>query len=204
MSILVNMLPDVRQAKLREHRRRQLASGIAVMIWVVCGITVVLLLVIMAGQNVAINLVSKDIQSKTDELKQVTGLIDALTAEQHLAALPGLYGQRVYMTKFLDAYQQADPSAISIGSLQVDPTNTLSVTGKAKSYADVAKLDRALEASNVRVGTSAALTNSPYFNNVSITSVSRTQDTVAFTIKATLSGGVTQANGSSTGKSNGK
>jgi len=194
MSILVNLLPDLRQAKLREHRRRQLASGIAVMIWVVCGIVLVLLTVIMTGQTVAINLVTNDIQSKTDQLKQVSWLTDALTAKQHLAALSGLYGQRVYMTKFFNAYQQADPASITIGSLQIDVGNVMTVSGKAKTMADVAKLDRALEASNVKVGTGAAASNSPYFTDVSISSVGGAP--VAFTIKATLSGGVTQANGS--------
>ena len=209
MSIVVNLLPDVRQAKLREHRRRQLASGIAVMIWVVCGIALILMLVIMTGQNLAIGLVTKDITDKTDQLKQVSGLVDALTAEQHLAALPGLYGQRVYMTKFFDAYQQADPKAISIGSMEIDTTNIMTVSGSAKSMADIAKLDRALEASNVKVGANASLSNSPYFTNVTITSDSKSggandpQSKVAFTIKATLSGGVTQATGT-TGTTNGK
>jgi hypothetical protein len=203
MSIVVNLLPDVRQAKLREHRRRQLASGIAVMIWVVCGVTLILMLVIITGQKVAINLATKDIQDKTGQLKQVTGLTDALTAQQHMAALPGLYGQRVYMTKFFDAYQQADPRTITVNSMAVDSTNVLSVVGTSGTMADIAKLDRALEASNVKVGTTAAPTNSPYFTNVTITSDSRGGNKINFSIKATLSGGVTQA-ASSTGNANGK
>jgi Tfp pilus assembly protein PilN len=203
MSIVVNLLPDVRQAKLREHRRRQLASGLAVMIWVVCGVALVLMLVIITGQKVAINLATKDIQDKTSQLKQVTGLTDALTAEQHLAALPGLYGQRVYMTKFFDAYQQADPKTISISAMNIDPTNVLTVVGTSGTMAEIAKLDRALEGSNVKVGTSAAPTNSPYFSNVSISSDSRAGNKVNFTIKATLSGGITQAAGS-IGNANGK
>ena len=37
MNVLVNLLPDTRQAKLRDRRRRQMVSGIAVAVWVVCG-----------------------------------------------------------------------------------------------------------------------------------------------------------------------
>jgi Tfp pilus assembly protein PilN len=195
MSVMLNLLPDVRQAKLRERRRRQLASGIAVLVWIICGTVIVLLTVIVTGQKVAVGVLTGQIASKTKQLQAVDGLPDALTAQQHLAALPGLYGQRVYMSKFFDAYQQADPTTITIGSMTIDSTNALVVTGTAKTFADVAKLDRAMEASNVKVGRDSAAGNSAYFTAVEIKSVGNGSTGVTFTINATLSTDVTSEAG---------
>ncbi|HEY2004235.1 MAG TPA: PilN domain-containing protein [Candidatus Saccharimonadia bacterium] len=191
MSILINLLPDVRQAKLRERRRKQMASGIAVMVWVICGGVVVLLSVYVAGQKVAINVLSGSIKDKESKLQSISGLPDALNAEEHLASLGNLYSKRVYMTKFFDAYQQADPQDAVLNSLTVDASNTMTVTGEAKTYADVAKLDRALAASNVQVGTNAKASNQPYFTNVNISSVNADSKGVGYTITAVMASGAT-------------
>jgi Tfp pilus assembly protein PilN len=191
MSILINLLPDIRQAKLKERRRRQLVSGVSVMVWVVCGAIVLLLSVYTAGQKVAIKVLSNSISQKKTELQNVTGLTDALTAQQHLASLGGLYEKRVYMTKFFKAYSEADPTQVTINSLALDAQNAMIVNGNGTSYAAVAKLARALEASNVKVGTGAAESNSPYFTNVTIKNVSSTASGVSFTLDATIDTEVT-------------
>ena len=186
MSIIINLLPDLRQAKLRERRRRQLVSGISVLVWAVCIGVVALLSVILAGQEVAKNVLTSNIKDKESKLQNISGLTDALTAQQHLDSLKGLYGKRVYMTKFFDAYQQADPANDVLNSLQLDESNLLTISGVAKSYADVAKLDRALEASNVRVGLDAKSGNEPYFTDVTITNVSEDNQGVSYTMTATV------------------
>jgi len=192
MSIMINLLPDVRQAKLRERRRKQMASGIAVMVWVVCAAVVVLMSVYVAGQKVAINVLNGNIKDKENKLQSISGLPEALNAEEHLASLSDLYSKRVYMTKFFDAYQQADPQDAVLNSLTVDASNTLTVSGEAKTYADVAKLDRALAASNVQVGTNANASNEPYFSNVNISSVSADSKGVSYTITATVAPAATE------------
>lgn len=198
MSILLNLLPDLRQAKLRERRRRQLVAGVSVMIWVVCGAVIVLMSLYVAGQKVIINNLTNSINSEKKQLSDVPNLLDAFTAEQHLASLPGLYSQRVYLTKFFDAYTQANPQDVTLNSMTVDQSNNLTVDGAGKTYASVAKLARALSASNVKVGTGAQASNSPYFTNVQITSVSNSGagtgakgGGVQFSITATLQSGVT-------------
>lgn len=196
MSILINLLPDLRQAKLREHRRRQLVAGVSVMIWVVCGGALVLMSLYVAGQKVIISNYTNSINNEKRQLQAVPNLLDAYTAQQHLAALPGLYAQRVYVTKFFDAYSQADPQDVTLNSLTVDSSNNLSVVGSGKTYASVAKLARALAASNVTVGTGAQAANTPYFTNVQIASVKNAGtgagvNAVQFSISATLQSGVT-------------
>ena len=195
MSTHINLLPDLRQAKLREKRRRQLVTGVSIAVWVVCGGLILALGIYSAGQKVIIDGYTKSIDDKKDQLSKTPGLIDAMTAQQHLAALPGLYGNRAYITKFLKVFSQADPVDVVLSSVTVDEQNLLTVAGEGKSYATVAKLARALEASNVEVGEGAAPGNNPYFSSVRITSVSHTgANAVGFSLSATVQPEATHGN----------
>ena len=195
MSTLINLLPDLRQAKLRERHRRQLVTGVSVTLWVACAAIVGIMLVVETGQKVIISARTKSISEKQSQLKAVDGLVDALTAQQHLAALPGLYDKRVYLTKFFNAFSEAAPVGVNIASMAIDSANTLTVRGTSGNYHDTAKLARALAGSNVLVGTGAAPNNAPYFSNVNIVSADLSDKTgVGFTITATMASGVIRGN----------
>ena len=201
MSALINLLPDIRQAKLREVRRRQIMSGSAIATWIVCGVVILGLSLTTATQKVLINKVTTSVSDKKQQLTKTEGLVDALTAQQHLNALPSLYMKRVYMTRFFKALSLSDPSDITLSSMNVDGINLLTVTGDARTYASVAKLARALTLApnlpTVATATSTAspaATLSPYFSNVVITEVSKsTTKGVSFTLQATMEPGVTNA-----------
>jgi uncharacterized protein YjgD (DUF1641 family) len=199
MSALINLLPDIRQAKLREVRRRQAMSGTAIAAWIVCGIVILGLSLTTATQKVLISKVTTSVSDKKQTLLKTEGLVEALTAQQHLDALPGLYSKRVYMTRFFAALSSSDPSDITLSSMNVDGINLLTVTGEARTYASVAKLARALTfAPNLPTIASPTLnTNagiSPYFSNVAITEVSKSSTKgVSFTLQATMEPGVTNA-----------
>jgi hypothetical protein len=191
MNVLINLLPDTRQAKIVAKRRRQMMTAVAVSVWAVCGGTLVLLTLYTASQKLLINQKTAEIQVKENQLRQVDGLIDALTAQQHSASLPALYGQRVYLTKFFAAYAASNPKDVTLSSLTIDASNALTVNGTAASYAAAAKLARALEANNIKVGQDAKDNNQPYFTNVALQSASRSNGRVAFTLNAALSTEVT-------------
>lgn len=191
MNLLINLLPDTRQAKQRSAHRRQLMTGVAIAVWAVCGGVIVVLSLYTASQKLLLKNATADIQKKQAQLTATTGLIDALTAQQHLGSLSTLYGQRTYMTKFFDAYTESNPSDLTLASLAIDETNQLMVSGTAKGYAAVSKLARALEAEHVLIGNGAAPTNTPYFSNVTIQSANRASNQISFTIVATLASGVT-------------
>jgi len=169
-------------------------SGISVLVWVVCGALVGLLLIVVAGQKVAIKAYTDSIKTNKATLEKVEGLKDALTAQQHLASLPQLYDKRAYFSKFFKAYAEADPTDVTLTSLAVDDSNLLTAEGTTKTYAEVAKLARALAALNVTVGTGAATDNTPYFSDVTIKTVGKTGDIVTFAITATVGGGATSGN----------
>lgn len=194
MSVLINLLPDTRQAKLRERRRRQLVTGIAVVVWIVAGGVVALLSLYVAGQKLAISNANKQIADKKQQLENVPGLMDALTAQQHLTSLPDLYRQRVYLTKFFAAYSEANPQDVALASMTLDATNQLVASGTAKSYLAAAKLARALEAEHVTIGKGAAAGNEPYFTNVALQTVTRANNQVSFTINMTVGAGATSGN----------
>ncbi|HEY6737121.1 MAG TPA: PilN domain-containing protein [Candidatus Saccharimonadia bacterium] len=188
MSVLLNLLPDLRQAKLREQRRRQMAVGISVLVWAACAGVVLVLFLFSAGQAVQIAVHSHNIDDTKTKLQSVSGLTGALTAAQHLNALPELYANRVLFTKFFGAYQDADPLDVTLSSLHVNEANVLTVNGVSKSYAALAKLQRAMELSNVSVGQRASAQNTPYFSNVSLDSaVNTTGKGINFTLSAQVS-----------------
>jgi hypothetical protein len=195
MSILINLLPDLRQAKLKERRRRQLVSGISVLVWSICGGVVLLLVIFSTGQKVVINNLNNSIEQKKTELKGMADLPAALTAADHLNSLhgfdgqPGLYDKRILYTNFFKAYEASDPTEVTLQSLGVDTTNSLVVKGTGKSYAAVAKLARAVEGFNVTVGPDAKSTNTPYFTDVKLSNTSQDTSGIAFTLNATAQSG---------------
>lgn len=196
MSVLLNLLPDLRQAKLRDKRRRQLASGVSVAIWSVCGGVILLMSIYWAGQKAVIAGYSKSITEKVKELQDIPNITEALTAQQHLSALPGLYNKRVYISKFLDTYAAANPTGLALSSLTLDASNALRISGTAGSYASVAKLARALDQSNLTIGPDALVTNQPYFTNIVISGASsESTGGVSFSIDLTVgSGAITYGN----------
>lgn len=194
MSSMINLLPDTRQAKQRDKRRRQMMSGAAIVTWVVCGVIILGLSLATAAEKVLIAKSTKDAEGKIAQLKEVPGIVDALTAHEHLKSLPDLYAKRVYMTKFFKALSESDPADITLSSMTIDSTNLLTVSGGARTYATVAKLARSLSVANVEVGTGHAPTNLPYFSNVSITEATKaTGQAVGFTIQAQMEPGATNA-----------
>jgi Tfp pilus assembly protein PilN len=195
MSVAINLLPDIRQTKLQDQSRRRLITVVAVSIWAVSAAVVLLLFLFSQGQKVVINDLTKKIASKEQTLKTMPGLIDALTAEQHLLSVTNLFGQRVYFTKFFAAYSESNPSQVTLDSLSIDASNVLTVGGTAPSYASVAKLTEAMQKQHVSFGNGASASNQPYFANVKIATASQESGgNTSFTITANVASEVTSGN----------
>ena len=194
MSVLINLLPDTRQQKLAARRRRQLLFGISVVIWSVCGGIVILLTLFSASQRLIITNDSNQINLKTEKLQATPSILEALTAQEHLDSLLGLYSQRTYMSHVFRAAGEFSPTDVQLQSINIDASNKVILSGLSKSYASVAKLARALEAQNITIGTGAKPENSPYFLNVNIQSASLGSDRVTFSISADMQPGATNGN----------
>jgi Tfp pilus assembly protein PilN len=187
MSIVINLLPDLRQKRLLEQRQRRLASVIAIMVSAISVGLVLLLVIFSVGQKVIIDNLSKDITSKEQSISSINDVTNALTAQEHLNTLPNIWAQRVFLTKFFEAYVQVNPTDVTLNGLSITSANILQVTGTAGSYKSVSKLAEAMMQENVSFGANAKATNRPYFTNVNIQSVSASDQGSVFSITALLS-----------------
>ncbi|MBW4061301.1 PilN domain-containing protein [Candidatus Saccharibacteria bacterium] len=189
MSVRLNLLPDLRQQRLKDKQRRQSALVIAVIVWSVAGGVTLLFALYNGTQSYAINQTTKKINDKKAQLQDINGLTDALTAQQHLASLAALYGKRTYLSKFFDAYSSLAPGSVALNALKINNTNILTISGSSDTYTNVTKLAAAMAAENVTIGANAKAANQPYFTAVSIDDVSRTDagSPVTFSLTATIS-----------------
>jgi Tfp pilus assembly protein PilN len=201
VSVRLNLLPDLRQARLRDAQRRRQATVVAVVIWIVAGGVVLLLGLFNGAQKFTSNDLSKKITDKKSQLSSIDGLTTALTAQQHLAALPGLYDKRVYFTKFFTAYNQLSPGDITLSSLNIGADNIMKISGTATSFTSVAKLAKAMSQGDTS-STGSTIANSSsstqntlkpnYFTDVVIAQVTKTNSgLVNFSLTATASSGAT-------------
>ncbi|HSH31161.1 MAG TPA: PilN domain-containing protein [Candidatus Saccharimonadales bacterium] len=200
MTAKINLLPDIRQAKVRSQQQRRLAAGIGTLVCALAIGAVVVLALVLGAQKLRLGVLQNSINASQEQLAAVTDLKEMLTVQQHLAALPGLYNQRAYLTRFFDTLQAVSPTQFAVSSVEVDSQNNLEFNGSAQSYNLVSKFAQALEASNLTLGPGATLTNQPYFTNIAITSVSLdSENKVGFSLTATMAPAVISRQGGTSG-----
>jgi len=194
-TFMINLLPDTRQVKQRSHQRRQLVGAVATAICIACGVVLLLLFLSMGSETLIKNSLTNDIAKKRASLEAVPRIIDALTAQQHLDSLPGLFAGRVYLTNFFTSYIAANPTDVAINSLMVNPDNSMVASGFGKSFASVSKLAMALQAQKgVTTSSNGSKAEFSKFTSVEIVSVSRESNNVSFSLNIVMAPGVTSGN----------
>jgi Tfp pilus assembly protein PilN len=195
VSVLVNLLPDIRLQRQRDKDRRQLITGISLVAMIVCGAFLVLMFVLTSGQSILINNVKNDNATKKTDLTNTQGLIPALSAQARLNSLSTLYAQRTVVTKLMAALNEVSPSTMQITSLKYSSLDgSLAIAGSVQSYAEAAKLSKALESAHVTIGTGSPST-APYFTDVKLLSASRSSNnSVDFSITTTVTLGAINGN----------
>ena len=189
MSVAINLLPDVRLARIRSQHIRHMVTGIAVAIWIVAAIVIGLLFGGIGAQTLVLSNVNNQIKSDISSINNVPNLSSALSAQNALQTLPGLYHSRTYYSKYLPLIVAAMPSTLFVSSVSNSSGSTTGsgvvISGTANSAYAVDQFYEALKASGV--GT----TNGANFSVVTINDVSRTSEAsnVSFTVTATLSPG---------------
>ncbi len=186
MAVLINLLPDVRIAKERAARQRQLVISISTVVTAASVGLIVLMFLINGALNLRINQLTSSIQSDQQKLESTPNLVEALTVQQHLAMLPDLYKQRVKMTKLLDVLAADSPNQFSLSAITTDASGVIKVTGTAKTYATVQRFATAIEKNN-----HTKVTGGTDFTNVILGSASGSNNNIAFSLTATATPGVT-------------
>ena len=193
MSVLVNLLPDLRLKRQRDKQRRQLATTISIIVMSVCGAFIVIMIIVTSGQSALISSAKNDIVTKKAKLSSMEGLMPALSAQARLKSLSSLYSQRNLMTKLISVFSEVSPTTMQINSFKFDQAeNKIEIAGITKTYAEAAKLDRALEAAHVTIGSGTM--GDPYFTDVILGTVDKsTGRAVEFTLSATVAPGAINA-----------
>ncbi len=181
MSAKINLLPDLRQAKLQDKQHRQVAITIALISVVATAGLLLLGFLIIQGQNLRIKALTSSIADKKKEVAAKPDIKNILSTQGRLDHLPGLYSQRVYATELAKILSSAEPKDVAFSSLTVT-TNKLTLGASGRSYLAAAKIARSLETVKDSSGTN-------YFTDVQLSAVSLAGNTSAFSISATINPG---------------
>lgn len=185
--VKINLLPDLRQAKLHEQHRRQLAVSLGVLVCIIVIGVLVVMLAIGVTQKLQISSLTSRINSRQSQLEGISGLTTALTAQQTLNNLPSLYSQRVYFSHLLAVLATLQPSTLSVSNISDSTAGVVTLSGNASNYTTVALFAKALATGTPNTA-QYDKEGSP-FSSVTIASVSEGQGTsgVTFSLNATVS-----------------
>jgi hypothetical protein len=184
MSIAINLLPDVRLARIRAQHLRHLVTGIAVTIWLVAAIAVGGLFLGIGAQKLVLSNVNNQIKTDTSQIQGTPGLNQALTAQQILENLPGLYNNRIYYSKLMPIIASAMPNTLFVSNVATTSGNALTISGQSNSAYTVDQFYEALKASGAS-GSNGANFSAVTINDVSKDSTGKT----SFTLTAVVSAG---------------
>ena len=133
MSTTINLLPDIRIAKIKAKNLRHLITGIAVTIWIAGAILIGSLFLSIGAQSVLISNANDKIVSDTKTISTTPNINEALTFQNKLRSLPGLYAKRTYYSKFMPALVSSLTPGISLGNISYASTGALTISGTASS-----------------------------------------------------------------------
>jgi Tfp pilus assembly protein PilN len=195
MSVAINLLPDIRQARLRSEHTRRLVTLLGALVCAIAVGIVIILLLLTGAQKLQLMSLNGQIQSRTAEVNNVANLTQALTAQQALTTLPSLYGQRTFYSSFLANISKLTPTDVFVSSLATDATGLMTLSGTGSSAASVDKFFQALSAAN---------NTNPYFTGLTLRDVSKDNSGKAsFSMTANVNPSATQSASAVTGVSNG-
>jgi Tfp pilus assembly protein PilN len=190
MSIRVNLLPDVRLAKMRDQRTRHMVAGISILVWAVTGLVVGGMGILYAAEKVQLANLNKAIAADKAELASISGLNSALTAQQATKNLGSLYDSRTYFSAFMPLLMSRLPLEVSIQSVQQNESGTLTISGVAKSIQAANKFTDSLKVASPKIlfPNDETASDLPYFTAVEVNQFAKDDGgRASFSLTATVS-----------------
>ncbi len=180
--IQFNLLPDVKIEYIKAQRMKRtvmvvslIASAAALVIFVS------LLMSVHVFQKKNMSDLTRDIASRSKELRQTPNLSNMLTVQSQLNSLTDLHDQKSTTSRMFNFMNQLTPKEASISQFKLDlETQTVSVTGDATSldvvnrFVDSIKLTKYVTADDTDT--------KPAFSNVVLTSFNRDEKQATYTI----------------------
>lgn len=204
----INLAPEVYQNSQRSKQRKRVATTLGAISCGVMGALIGVFLLIYGGQKVFLVTVNSDIKKYQDQItKMDPELTKAVTAQQHVKSVVSLYGKRVYISQFFKDLERITPVGVALESIAIGTANDVTLTANGGSFKLADKFVKAIQADNVEIGANPALSNTPYFSSINLSSVdSGTDGKVQFKITAQMATDVTSApkTSASTGGFNGR
>ena len=144
MPKLINLLPDIKQNRLKSQRVKHLTMSIAVFLMIAAIALPVTLFLINQGQKLYVKRIQDQINERQDTVKNTPNITTMLTVKDHMASLPTLYDQRLYVTKLLSYLPSITPSDIRFNNLGIDTSGHIIISGTTLSYSNVDKFYQAM------------------------------------------------------------
>ncbi len=170
MNAKINLAPEVYQNGLRAKQRKRVATLIGTIVGGTALVVVGVAALVYGGQKIYLSTVNADIKKLQGELDSNADLIPAVTIQQHLKSVIGLYDQRVYLSQFLLNLQSISPVGVALESVQIDAANTVTISGTSASFNLASKFTKAIEADNIEIGANPDPSKTPYFTDISLLS----------------------------------
>lgn len=165
MSVVVNLLPEARLVKLRDRRRKQLATAALIFVALVVG-TIIGTLLFLIAANAANEALNKsnidDLNKKVANLRPVEQTVADL--QEHLDSFYTLNNNRLFASSVFGNLSNTIQPDVEVNSFEIgDPTNNgqssdqqansnqslVTIKGTATDYKAVSVFAQAIEAYNV-------------------------------------------------------
>jgi len=186
MSVRINLLPEARLIRIRDRKKKQYYTLLALIVIIgVLGILTVLVLFYgarIAQKNLNQGTINK---LKTDVAAQRELELNSATLQEHLASNDSLNNKRIYVSEIFNQLVKTLPPKVKLSSLRVDEDYGVAIQGTADSLKTVGTFAKALEDFNVNFANLPETERKPFFLEVTIEQVTKQSDseTVNFTIK---------------------
>lgn len=180
MSIKINLLPDLRLAKIKAQQTRHLALSISLLVISLTAIVTGGLVLTYSAQKLQLSHLNGDIAKDIQAINGIDGLSKALTAQQAASSLGGLYENREFYSKFMPHIASRMPADVNLASVESNTGNGVTVAGTSKTIFALNKFIDALQ-------TSAAGEQNAYFSSIVINGITKdTTGRVTFSFTATI------------------
>lgn len=183
----INLLPDIKQERLREQRKEQLIKLAAIAVIIVMTVAMVVMVTAALLQKRSLVSTQEDISRVRGETESIEEKDDLLGVQTALQELPGLASQKVYLSKMPGVFEQVVPKDVTISNLQYSTDGSLEISGSTSTFRNLYTFIDSLENTEGNVTVDGETSDSvELFQSVQLTG-SSPGDSIDFSITAAFS-----------------
>lgn len=186
MSGQINLLPDIKQERLRQQRKEQLTKLAAIAVIIVTIVAMVVMVTATILQKRSLVKTQEEISRVRGEIESIENKDELLGTQTALQELPGLASQKVFLSVMPEVLEQVVPAEITITNLQYTTDGGFEVSGNAETFRDLYTFVDSLENTQGNVTIDGETSESTeFFQSVQLTG-SSPGDTINFSIAASF------------------